>query len=126
MVNRRKYVRASTISGKTDAWKAALLTVLDIPPTEVIDAGINLVLENKIYQGRGIVPALKLYREGLLSQIEELQEKINRIDFALNDHEVRQSAAQLRIWDLSTHEEQIIPARNLDPTKHKVLEEIRT
>jgi len=125
MVNRRKYVRARTVSGKTEAWKAALLTVLDIPPTEVIEAGINLVLENKIYQGRGIVQALKLYREGLTAQIEELQEKIDRIDFALQDQEVKNSAAQLRIWDSEAHEERIIRQTEYNPEVHKIKEEIK-
>ena len=124
MVNRRKYVRARTVSGKTEAWKAALLTVLDIPPTEVIEAGINLVLENKIYQGRGIVQALKLYREGLTAQSEEIQEKIERIDFALKDQEVIQSAAQLRIWDNVTQEKRIIRQTEYNPENHKILEEI--
>jgi hypothetical protein len=113
------------VSGKTEAWKAALLTVLDIPPTEVIEAGINLVLENKIYQGRGIVQALKLYREGLTAQIEELQEKIDRIDFALQDQEVKNSAAQLRIWDSEAHEERIIRQTEYNPEVHKIKEEIK-
>ena len=125
MVNRRKYSSAQVITGKVEGWKAALLRVLDISPTEVIDAGLNLILENKVYKGQDIVTALKPYREGLVMEIEERQEKIAKIDFALKDREIKNSAAQLRIWDSALNEERIIPSKQFDPSRHKLKEEIK-
>jgi hypothetical protein len=114
------------VSGNIPAWKAHLAEVLCIPPTHLINLGYDLGIENFIHFGKGYQSQIALYIQGLEAERTELMERINAARKILEARVVKESAAQLRIWDSALNEEQIIPARKLDPEKHKVLEEIRT
>ena len=114
------------VSGNIPAWKAHLAEVLTISPTYLINLGYDIGIDNYIHSGKGYPPQINLYIDGLEAQRAEIRERIEAARQILEEKEIKQSAAQLRIWDTESDEERIIPAREYNSAVHRIKEEIRT
>ncbi len=119
----RKYHHPETISGRVPGYKKDILDILEIPPTQVINTGINVTLENVLHQGRVSKDVLDLYISNLKQEILELEERISRAE-RIRDHfieEARKESEVITVYDLDLNEKVRIKRSEVVPEKHAMI-----
>ncbi len=119
----RKYHRPETISGRIPGTKKDILDILGISPTQVINTGINVTLENIMHRGRVPVEILDIYIDSLQQNIAELEEKINRAEKIRDEMlaQTKKNEEQITVYDIETMEKTVIKKSEYKKEKHAMI-----
>lgn len=121
----RKYHRPETISGRIPGTKKDIIDILGISPTQIINTGVNITLENLMHRGRVSQDVLVLYISSLRQEIAEIEEKIHRAESVLQTfaEKARKDAEQITVFDLETNEKVKIKRSDYVKERHAMIAE---